>query len=65
MQQVRGLIMQETEALARKLAETRETLRQMVARFGNSEALRVPIERLREQERKLVQAIEASGSKRA
>ena len=56
--------MLEVERLVRKLAETRETLRQMSARFGDAPAMRIPIARLREQEARLVQMLKSVGALR-
>lgn len=60
----RGRLVQQTELLVCKLAETREALRQIVARFGHAAAMRAPIARLREQEAKLLHAIRAGQSRR-
>lgn len=56
--------MEDTEGLVRKLAEVRETLRQLTARIEGSPAMRIPISRLKQQEAKLLELIRAAGGGR-
>lgn len=53
--------MEDTEVLARKLAEVRETLRQLTARADRLPAMRIPISRLKQQEAKLLELIRVAG----